>query len=95
MPTLHIEHPITDLATWKAAFDRFAEHREKAGVSRQVVQCPVDDPCYVVVDLDFATTDAAKAFLEFLQTEVWSSRENSPALLGPPHTKILALVEER
>ena len=22
MPTLHIEHPITDFATWKAAFDR-------------------------------------------------------------------------
>lgn len=24
MSTLHIEHPISDLTTWKAAFDRFA-----------------------------------------------------------------------
>jgi hypothetical protein len=23
MSTLHIEHPISDLTTWKAAFDRF------------------------------------------------------------------------
>ena len=23
MATLHIEHPVTDFGTWKAAFDRF------------------------------------------------------------------------
>ena len=33
MPTLHIEHAITDLATWQAAFDRFAERRTAAGLA--------------------------------------------------------------
>ena len=32
MATLHIQHPISDIGTWKAAFDRFAEARAKSGV---------------------------------------------------------------
>lgn len=44
MPTLHIEHPITDFDTWKSAFDRFAPARESAGVRHHRVQRPVDDP---------------------------------------------------
>ena len=31
--TLHIEHEITDFASWKAAFDRFADRRREAGVT--------------------------------------------------------------
>lgn len=53
MPTLHIEHPITDFDTWKSAFDRFAPARESAGVRHHRVQRPVDDPAYIVVNLDF------------------------------------------
>lgn len=65
MPTLHIEHPITDFATWKAAFDRFAPAREASGVLHHRIQRPIDDPRYIVIYLDFDTdtdTDAeAKA----------------------------------
>jgi hypothetical protein len=89
MPTLHIEHPITDFATWRAAFDRFAEHRRAAGVTDHRVSRPVDDGKYVVIDLDFATTDQAAAFLGFLRTEVWGSPQNAPALAGEPRTAIL------
>lgn len=89
MPTLHIEHPITDFATWKAAFDRFTELREKSGVLQHRVQRPIDDLRYVVIDLDFATTSEAETFLRVLQTRVWSAQENSPALAGTPQTKIL------
>jgi hypothetical protein len=90
MPTLHIEHPITDFATWRAAFDRFAEARRAAGVRGHRLQQPVDDPRYVVVDLDFDTVDQAAGFLQFLQTKVWSVPANSPALVGSPQAKILA-----
>jgi len=92
MPTLHIEHAITDVATWKAAFDRFAERRTAAGVLAEHIKQPVDDPHYVVIDLDFPTTEAATRFLAFLQTEVWPSAANAPALAGPPVTRILELV---
>ena len=93
MPTLQIEHSITDFDTWKAAFDRFAEVRERSGVRRHLVRRPVDDPAYVVIDLDFSTAAEAEAFRDFLQAKVWSSAENSPALIGTPQTKILEQVE--
>lgn len=89
MPTLHIEHSIVDFALWNAAFDRFAEVRQQAGVLRHQVQQPVDDPGYVVIDLDFGTTGEAENFLEFLHERVWSSPGNAPALVGTPRTRIL------
>jgi hypothetical protein len=89
MATLHIEHAIVDFDLWRAAFDRFAEMRKQSGVLRHRIQRPVDDPKYVVIDLDFDTTGEAERFLTFLREKVWSSRENAPALAGPPQTKIL------
>jgi hypothetical protein len=89
MPTLHIEHPIADFDLWYAAFGRFAEARQRAGVRDYRVQRPVDEPNYVVIDLDFDTTDQARGFLEFLRNKVWASPENAPALIGAPQTKIL------
>jgi hypothetical protein len=93
MTTLHIEHAISDYSTWKAAFDRFAAARETAGVCRQRVQRPIDDANYIVIDLDFGTTDQAQAFLHFLHTNVWTSSQNAPALVGTPRTSILELAE--
>ena len=95
MTTLHIEHPITDLNAWLAAFDRFAEARAKAGVQAQRIQHPVDDPNYIIIDLDFPTTDAAQRFLAFLNSKVWSSTDNAPALAGTPQTTLLQNVPAR
>jgi len=89
MPTLHIEHPITDFDTWSAAYNRFADARRGAGVLGERVQRPVDDPRYVVIDLDFDTTEQAEGFLRFLKTRVWAVPENAPALAGAPQTLIL------
>jgi hypothetical protein len=86
---LHIEHPITDFATWAAAFDRFSDARRDAGVRSHRVLRPVDDPHYVVVDLEFDTDDAALAFRTFLQTVVWAVPENAPALAGEPKAVVL------
>jgi hypothetical protein len=94
MITLHIEHPISDLPTWKAAFDRFAEQRRQAGVCGERVNHPVDDDRYVLIDLDFPTSAAARQFLGFLQTKVWTSRDASPALAGSPQTRILQSVAQ-
>jgi hypothetical protein len=89
MPTLHIEHPITDFDTWSAAFARFAEARRWAGVRAQHVQRPAGDPNYVVIDLDFGTHGEAEAFLRFLKTQVWGVEGNAPALAGSPQAMIL------
>jgi hypothetical protein len=92
MHTLHIEHAISDLATWQGAFARFAETRTASGVVRESVRQPVDDDFYVVVDLDFATAEEAAGFLEILRARVWSVPDNSPALVGSPTTRILRAV---
>ena len=89
MTTLHIEHPVTDFDTWMAAFNGFADIRTASGVRGQKVHRQIDDPRYVVLDLDFDTIDDAQRFLTFLKTNVWTSPDNSPALLGTPRTSIL------
>lgn len=89
MPTLHIEHAITDLTTWLAAFGRFADARRNAGVRDERIHQPVGDPHYVIVDLDFDTVDEAGAFLRFLETVVWSNAANAPALVGSPRAFVL------
>jgi hypothetical protein len=87
--TLHIEHAISDFTTWKAAFDRFAPARAEAGVRGHTIRRPITDPKYVLVDLDFPDVASAQRFLEFLQTRIWASHDNAPALVGTPHTRIL------
>ena len=93
MPTLHIEHEISSFDQWRVAFDRFSERRSAAGVTAHRVQQPVDDPHFVVIDLDFETVEEAQGFLGFLRTNVWTSPENSPALVGMPQARILAPAE--
>jgi hypothetical protein len=93
MASLHIEHPITDLPTWTAAFSSLAEVRQQAGVRREQVRHPVGDARFVVVDLEFESIAQAETFLGFLQSQVWALPENSPALAGTPEAKILESVE--
>ena len=92
MPTLHIEHPITDFETWSTAFAGFAEARLQAGVRAQRIQQPVDDDRYIVIDLDFDSVEEATRFLDFLRTRVWSSGQTAPALAGAPQARILQSV---
>jgi hypothetical protein len=89
MFTLSIEHAITDFATWKSAFDRFAEARAKGGVIGDRIRRPVDHPNHLVIELDFSTRERAEAFRQYLNTVVWSNADASPALVGHPTTKIL------
>jgi hypothetical protein len=92
MTTLRIEHPISDYQLWKTAFDGFAEARANAGVRSFAIRRPVDDPKYLMLDLEFDTAARAGAFADFLQQRVWSAPESSPGLAGAPQTRILDLV---
>lgn len=89
MATLHIEHAITDYSTWRKAFDGFAGARRAGGVTATRIAQPIDDPRYIVVDLDFPTTEQASAFLRFLRDKVWASTSSAPALTGTPRTSVL------
>ena len=91
MHSLRIEHPVTDFAQWRRAFDAVAEARQEAGVRSQRVLRPTDDDHYVLVDLDFDTVEQATAFLGFLRVRVWGVPASSPALLGDPLTRVLSI----
>lgn len=89
MFTLSIEHAISDFPTWKQAFDRFAEARQHAGVVGHRNRRPVDDPHYLVIELEFDAREKADNFRQFLHNVVWAKRDASPALVGVPETRIL------
>lgn len=91
MATLRIEHAIHDYQTWQKAFDSFAPARTRAGVRSFAVRQPVNDPKYLMLDLEFDTAGQAEAFAEFLHQRVWSSPTSSPALAGAAQTQILDL----
>jgi hypothetical protein len=84
MATLRIEHAIYDYESWQEAFDSFAEARTKAGVRSFAIRQPMDDPKYLMLDLEFATAGQAEAFATFLRERVWSSPTSSRRSLGGP-----------
>jgi hypothetical protein len=92
MTILHIEHPIRDFNTWKAAFDRDPIGRKRSGVRRYRVLRPIDDPNYVMIDLEFDSSPEAEAVLAALR-EVWRSPAAAPALGDNPQTRIVEMVE--
>ncbi|MEO6943837.1 MAG: hypothetical protein ABI053_03905 [Lacisediminihabitans sp.] len=92
MPILRIEHPTQDFATWKNAFDRDPVGRGKAGVQRYSIYQPVDNPRYVLIDLEFETVIQAERLLASMK-QVWSSGAAGPALGGEPRTQILETKE--
>jgi hypothetical protein len=93
MATLHIEHPISDLDVWLSAFARFADARSQAGVTAQRIYQPIADPNYILVELDFDEVASAEKFMQFLETVVWASPDNSPGLAGTPRARVLASVD--
>ena len=93
MVTLHIEHAITDYDTWRGAFERGASMRQETGVKRYEIQRPVDDPNYVLVNLEFEDVAGAEALLAMLRGRIWTSPETAPALVGQPQARIVDTVE--
>ncbi|HSO90813.1 MAG TPA: hypothetical protein VLR70_06675 [Arthrobacter sp.] len=89
MYTLQIEHGIKDFGLWKSAFDRDPVNRAASGVTAHRISRPVDDPHYVVLELDFELRAQAEALLAKLQAKVWNSAAAAPALLGTPKSRIL------
>ena len=94
MTILHIEHPIHDFDIWKKAFESDPAGREKGGVRRYQVLRPIDDPNYVIIDLDFDSARAAVAFLAAMR-EVWRSPIAASALTGSPQARFVEVVESK
>ena len=92
MYILRIEHPISDFEGWKKAFDSDPVGREKSGVRRYQILRPVDDPKYVMIDLEFDTTKQAEALLAAMRV-VWSRVQGT--IMTNPQARIVDVVETK
>lgn len=64
MATLFVRHDVADFATWKKAYDDFADERQNLGVIGQGVYQSEDDPNHVTVYHHFKSMAAARAFMD-------------------------------
>ena len=93
MPILQIEHAVRDYDTWKRAFDSDPVGRERGGARRHRIVRSIDDPNYVVIDLEFDGTSEAEAFRTALQ-ELWGRVGGELGLEGP-QARIVETVESK
>jgi ribosomal protein L35AE/L33A len=92
MNLVRIEHPVPDFDGWKKAFDRDPVGRQRSGVRRYQVSRPIDDPNYVMIDLEFDSLSEAEAFLAAMRA-VWGRVEGK--IMRDPQARILDAVETK
>ncbi|MGC4107491.1 MAG: hypothetical protein QM753_14305 [Thermomicrobiales bacterium] len=90
MYVLHMEHPVPDYSSWKAAFDSDPIDRVGSGVVSYRITRPVDDDRYVLIDLDFPTAELAEAALAKLQA-LWANVTVTGGVT--PTTRLLHVAE--
>ena len=90
MPTLRIEHSVPDYDGWKRAFDGDPADRKGRGVRRYQISRSVEDPNYVMIDLEFDTQGEAEGLLQVMRG-VWSGPGKDVML--DPQARIVDTVE--
>lgn len=70
MHILRIEHAVPDYDNWKKAFESDPIGRKDSGVRRHRILRAVDDPNYVMIDLEFDSSDEAERMHAGLR-ELW------------------------
>jgi hypothetical protein len=90
MPTLRIEHAVSNFEQWKRAFDGDPGDRKRSGVRRYQVLRSQDDPHFVTIDLEFDTVPRAEAFLHAMET-LWAGP--ATAIVRAPRARLFDVVE--
>ena len=90
MLILQIEHPVPDFDAWKKAFDSDPINREQSGVRRYRISRQVDNPNYVIIDLEFDNLKDAEAVHTALQ-KLWNRVEGK--VMMNPRSRIIETVE--
>ena len=90
MPILRIEHAVPDFIRWKQAFDSDPADRKGSGVRRYHVLRSVDDPNYVLIDLEFDTLENAEGLLAKMR-RVWNGEGAS--VMRNPQARIVETIE--
>lgn len=89
---LCIEHPVPSYENWKQAFDSDPVGRERMKVRRYQILRPVDNPNYVMIQLEFDTANDADALLNAMRA-VWSRVEGT--IMTNPKAQIVEITETK
>jgi hypothetical protein len=92
MVILHIQHSVPNFEGWKRAFDNDPVDRKASGVRRYHVRRSVEDPTFVMIDLEFDTVAEADRLLEKLRS-LWSGPAG--AVMRNPEAWIVETVESK
>ena len=91
MHTLQIEHPFPNYEGWKKAFDSDPINRKQSGVRRYKISRKIDDPNYVIVDLEFDNLSEAEACHDKLRN-LWNRVEGT--VMNNPQSRIIQVIED-
>jgi hypothetical protein len=92
MPILRIEHAVPDFDGWKQAFDSDPADRKGSGVRRFQVLRSIEDPNYVMIDLEFDSLREAENLLGTMR-RVWSGP--GQRVMRNPQARIVETVETK
>ncbi len=90
MPVLRIEYSVPDFDEWKELFDSDPADRKSSGIRRYQILRSVEDPNYVMIDLEFGDVAAAEAFHASVR-KIWEGPAS--ALVRNPRARIANRVE--
>ncbi len=89
MIVIRIEHAVPSFEGWKKAFESDPAGRQRSGVRRYRVLRAVDDPNYVMIDLEFDDRAQAEAFGASLQ-RLWNQVDGK--VVQGPRLRIVEVV---
>jgi hypothetical protein len=92
MPVLHIQHSVPNFDAWKRAFESDPMDRKGSGVRRYHVHRSVQDPNFVMIDLEFDTVADAERLLDRLR-KLWAGPGG--AVMRNPDAWIVETVDSR
>ena len=64
MTTMFIRHTVANYKAWRKVYDDFAPVQKAKGVTAQAVYQAADNPNDITVTQEFATVEAARAFVD-------------------------------
>jgi hypothetical protein len=92
MPILRVQHVVPNFEAWKRAFDSDPIAREASGVRGYTIQRAVENPNFVMIDLEFDVMANAERFLAKLR-QLWAGYGD--AVMRNPEVWIVETVESR
>ena len=90
MTILQIEHSVPNFEGWKKAFDSDPMNRKQSGVKSYKIFTQIDNPNYVVIQLEFENTAEAEAMLTGLE-KLWNQVEGK--VMTNAKARIIEFVE--